>query len=343
MSFRISDYDFSLPEELIAQEPINPRDHSRLLVVERETGKLTEDRFYNLIRYLRVGDLLVVNDARVIPARIFGRKETGGKIEFLLLERLSEHQWKVLLRPARKIEINKRIVFDDSLSARIIERMPDGVFIAEFYYSGDFMEILKNIGRVPLPPYIKREATPEDEIRYQTVYAESPGAVAAPTAGLHFTEQLISELKGGGIEFAKLTLLVGWGTFRKIDVDDIREHRMHEEFFIFPGETASAIMRAKSEKRRVIAVGTTTVRVLETVGKNYPELRALSGYTDLFIYPPYEFKIVDGIITNFHLPRSSLIVMISAFATREIVMKAYAYAIEKKFRFYSYGDAMLIF
>ncbi|MGB9561364.1 MAG: tRNA preQ1(34) S-adenosylmethionine ribosyltransferase-isomerase QueA, partial [bacterium] len=287
--YRLEDYYFDLPQELIAQEPVEPRDHCRLLLLSRKTGELKEDFFYNIGNYLSPGDILVLNDAKVIPARIFGKRSTGGKIELLLIHRLSDKIWKALIRPARRIKPGSILEFGDNVFARVESRDDDGSFIVSFKLNGDFDQFLEREGHIPLPPYIRRDDTALDRIFYQTVYAEKPGAIAAPTAGLHFTERLINELKAKGINFATLTLFVGWGTFKKVKVRDIREHKMDSEHFIFPRECGMAIAEAKRRNSRVIAVGTTVARVLETIAPFFPKKLEFVSSTNLFIYPGFKF------------------------------------------------------
>ncbi|MEO0133094.1 MAG: tRNA preQ1(34) S-adenosylmethionine ribosyltransferase-isomerase QueA [candidate division WOR-3 bacterium] len=342
MSFRLEDYYFDLPKELIAQEPVVPRDSCRLLVLNRSKDELHEDFFYNIGNYLCPGDLLVVNDVRVIPARVFGSCEGGRRVEFLLLNNLHGKVWRALAKPSKRIKDGDIFRLDDDCFIRVCGREDNGSFIVEFCYNGNVNDLLERIGHIPLPPYIKREDSFLDREFYQTIYAKFPGAVAAPTAGLHFTKELVESLKSRGVGFASLTLCVGWGTFKKVKSDDIRLHKMDAEYFIFPRECGLAILKAKKQGNRVIAVGTTTVRVLETVAHKLQDSLEIKGYTDLFIYPGFSFRLVDGIITNFHLPCSTLIMLVSAFAGRERILDAYKYAIAKKFRFFSYGDAMLI-
>ena len=341
LEFNLSTYDYDLDESRIARFAAEPRDSSKLLVV-KSAGRFVETVFSNIVDYLREDDILILNDTKVFPARIFGHKSSGAKIEFLLLENISRLRWKVLARPGKRLKIGTIVNFDENLSAKIIAKNPDGTFEVEFSLVGnDFWQAIEKIGRVPLPMYIRREDVQYDKIRYQTVYAKTRGAVAAPTAGLHFTDELLEKIKSKGVQIAFITLNVGWGTFKPIEVSDIRDHKMHREFYTIPSETAEIINDGMRDGRRIVAVGTTTVRALESAGKTLP-LKPQKDWTDLFIYPGYEFKIVDCLITNFHLPKSSLLVMVSAFAGIETIKNAYDYAIAKNFRFYSYGDAMML-
>ena len=340
--YHISSYDYEFPRELIAQYPKEPRDSSRLLLLS-EDGKVGEDIFCNSQKYLRSGDLLVLNDTKVFPARLLGNKVSGGQIEFLLLENISPRMWKALVRSGRKLRTNTKVIFGEALEAKVIECLPDGSRIVEFSAGNDeFWHLLDKIGHLPLPHYIERADTDSDRTRYQTVYASNRGAIAAPTAGLHFTQQLLSNLFRAGVQTAFITLNVGWGTFRLIESEDIRKHKMHREFFSISAESADAINSAFGAGRRIIAVGTTTVRALESAAQNGMPIIPKSEWTELYIYPGYNFRVSNGLITNFHLPKSSLLVMVSAFAGYERIRKAYEYAIAQKFRFFSYGDAMLI-
>ncbi len=344
MSNRLEDYNYHLPSELIAQYPAEPRDSSRLLVLDRKSGDIKEGIFSDIMNYINEGDLLVLNDAKVIPARIYARKETGGRIELLLLEEIEKNIWHVLLRPGRGVKPGLKINIASNLRAIVLSKEETGSYKIRFESDGKkVIDLLDEIGEIPLPPYIKRPATDYDKERYQTVYAATPGAIASPTAGLHLTEELLGKLKGKGIRIAYLTLLVGWGTFRQVSADDVREHEMASEYISVPAETIRAIKEAKQRANRIIAVGTTVVRAVESLSdKELAEGKKVTRYTGLYIYPPYRFKLTDALITNFHLPRTTLIVLVSAFAGREKILKAYSYAIKNKFRFYSYGDAMLI-
>ncbi|AKI98043.1 tRNA preQ1(34) S-adenosylmethionine ribosyltransferase-isomerase QueA [Kosmotoga pacifica] len=336
---KITDFDYELPEELIAQEPILPRDHCRLLVIRRDSENLEHRRFYDIKEYLEPGDLLVLNDSKVIPARLYGHKSTGAKIEVLLIEKIHSGIWKAIVKPGSKIKKGSQLLFE-KLSCQVIEHLPDSTRILKFN-EPDAEEIIKEIGRLPIPPYISKY--PNDPELYQTVYAKTEGSVAAPTAGLHFTQQLLGELKDMGVNIAYITLHVGLGTFRPVKVENIEEHKMHSEFYTISEETVEKIGKTRKNGNRIIAVGTTVVRTLESVvAENKGRLIAKSGYTDIFIYPPFEFKIVDGIVTNFHLPRSTLLMLVSAFAGREKILKAYEKAVEKRYRFFSFGDACLI-
>lgn len=339
---RLADFDYDLPAAAIAQQPIEPRDHSRLLVLPRDGGPTEHRRFDDLPGLLRAGDLLVLNDTRVMPARLHGRRVgTGARIEVLLLQRLNGDRWETLVRPGRRARPGDQITFGDGqLRARIGAVTPFGGRVVEFSYSGEFTKVLAELGRMPLPPYIQAEL-PDGE-RYQTVYAAVWGSAAAPTAGLHFTPRLLERLQDGGVELAFITLHVGLGTFRPVEAADIRDHTMHAEFYQVSQATAAAVDRARERGGRVVAVGTTTVRTLESLAGQERRLQPGSGWTDLFIYPGYAFRVIDGMVTNFHLPRSSLLMLVSALAGRERVLAAYAEAVAAGYRFYSFGDAMLI-
>jgi len=337
-------FDYHLPEKLIAQKPLENREESRLMVIHRKTGKIEHKKFYQVIDYLEEGDLLILNNTRVIPARLYGRKKTGAKVEFLLLNFLGNNKWKVLVKPGGKLKVGNTIVFpgenNENLEATIIEHKDDGSRIVEFSYSNEELwRMIEKIGKVPLPPYIKSDI--DDPERYQTVYAKEKGAVAAPTAGLHFTEKLLAELKEKGIRIAEITLHVGLGTFRPIKSKNIENHDIHGEWFHVPKETVELINKTKNNSKKIVAVGTTVVRTLETIAR-MEKSSEYSGWTELYIYPPFEFKLVDAMITNFHLPRSSLLVLVSAFASRELILEAYKEAVERKYRFFSFGDASLI-
>ena len=340
--FRLSSYDYELPEELIAQYPSKERSESRLLVLKRPKGELTHHRgFREITRYFRPGDLLVVNDSRVFPARLYGRKETGGRIEVLLL-RLPEKGGPVpaLLR-GRRPRPGLKIFFEKGLFAEVLELLEGGKVLLRLEAKGDILKLLEEIGHVPLPPYIRRPDQVEDLFRYQTVYARKPGSVAAPTAGFHFSQELLKELEKIGVKILSVTLHVGYGTFAPVKTEDIREHRLHEEYVEISEDTAQAINQAKEEGRKVFAVGTTTLRALEFAVKE-GKVRAISSWCGLYIYPGFSFKVVDHLITNFHLPRSSLLILVAAFAGLENIKKAYREAIKRRYRFFSYGDAMLI-
>jgi len=337
-------FDYHLPEKLIAQKPLENREESRLMVIHRKTGKIEHKKFYQVIDYLEEGDLLILNNTRVIPARLYGRKKTGAKVEFLLLNFLGNNKWKVLVKPGGKLKVGNTIVFpgedDENLEATIIEHKDDGSRIVEFSYSNEELwRMIEKIGKVPLPPYIKSDI--DNPERYQTVYAKEKGAVAAPTAGLHFTEKLLAELKEKGIRIAEITLHVGLGTFRPIKSENIENHDIHGEWFHVPKETVELINKTRDNSKKIVAVGTTVVRTLETIAR-MEKSSEYSGWTELYIYPPFEFKLVDAMITNFHLPRSSLLVLVSAFASRELILEAYREAVERKYRFFSFGDASLI-
>ncbi|CQR46957.1 S-adenosylmethionine:tRNA ribosyltransferase-isomerase [Paraliobacillus sp. PM-2] len=339
----INDFNFELPEQLIAQTPLKDRTSSKLLVMERQSQTISHHRFNDIIDYIQPGDCLVLNDTKVLPARLYGsKKDTGAKIEVLLLHQIEGDEWEVLVKPAKKIKIGSKITFgDDKLTAICTEEKEHGGRILQFSYHGIFLEVLNELGEMPLPPYIK-EQLPDQE-RYQTVYAREEGSAAAPTAGLHFTNELLAQLKEKGIKIVFLTLHVGLGTFRPVSVDTIEAHDMHAEFYHMPQETADTINQVKQDGGKVISVGTTSTRTLETIARdNNGELVAASGWTDIFIYPPYQFRAVDGLITNFHLPKSTLVMLVSAFATRDFIMEAYHEAIKKDYRFFSFGDAMLI-
>lgn len=337
-----SDFYFDLPEELIAQTPIEPRDHSKLLKMDKQTGEITHHHFYDVIDFLEEGDLLVVNDSRVIPARLYGNKEnTGAKIEFLLLERKEKDVWEILVKPGKKARRGARFEFGDGiLKAEILEVLPDGNRLARFEYKEDFYSVLEKIGQMPLPHYIKSEL--EDNERYQTVYSRERGSAAAPTAGLHFTNELIEKIVQKGVKIAYVTLHVGLGTFRPVKEENIEDHPMHSEHYELSQVTADLINETKANGKRVIAVGTTSCRTLESVATFKGKIEASEGYTNIFIYPGYEFKVLDGIITNFHLPESTLIMLVSAFAGRENTLNAYKIAVEEKYRFYSLGDSTII-
>ena len=341
---RTSDFDYQLPEELIAQFPAEKRDESRLLVLDRSTKNIEHRKFRDIVGYLREGDCIVVNETKVIPARLWGRRiPTGGKVEVFLLRERRERLWEALVKPGRKAVAGSRISFgDSSFTGQIVDRMNDGRRLILFEDGLDIEELLKDWGEIPLPPYVNREPVESDRNRYQTIYAKTEGAVAAPTAGLHFTDELLDELRQKGVFLVPILLHVGIGTFRPVTTDDPREYPMEAEYFEVSPEAAEAVNRAKSEKARIIAIGTTTVKVLETAVDRENRLVQRKGWADTFIYPPYTFRIVDCLLTNFHLPRSSLLMLVSALADRESILEAYREAIERKYRFYSYGDAMLI-
>ena len=337
---KTSDFDYYLPEELIAQTPVEPRDSSRLLVYDRKTESIEHKIFRDIYDILKPGDLLVVNNTKVLPARIYGQTEHGGKVEILLLKRRGINEWETLVKPGRKAKKGAIWNISDELKAEITEVTDaDGGRVVKFIYDGVFEDILARVGEMPLPPYIHEKL--KDGSRYQTVYCKVDGSAAAPTAGLHFTPELIEKLKEKGVEFATVLLHVGLGTFRPVKAEEITEHRMHTEFYKIDEENAEKINRAKEEGRRVIAVGTTSVRTLESVADERGRVKACSGDTSIFIYPGYKFKCVDGLITNFHLPKSTLVMLVSAFIGREQTLKVYETAVKEKYRFFSFGDACL--
>lgn len=337
-----SDFYYELPEELIAQEPLEKRDHSRLMVLDKHSGEIEHHIFYEIENMLNPGDALILNDTRVLPARLYGVKEgTGGAIEFLLLNKHSLDTWEVILRPGRKAKPGARFIFGNGeLKAEILEVINDGNRLVKFEYDGLFENVLDKLGEMPLPPYITKKL--EDKERYQTVYAKHTGSAAAPTAGLHFTPELLERIKAKGVNIGYVTLHVGLGTFRPVKAETITDHKMHAEYYVLPAETAELINNTKAAGKRVIAVGTTATRTLETAGMNGLPLKASSGWTDIFIYPGKELKVIDALITNFHLPESTLIMLVSAMAGREHVLNAYKKAVEEKYRFFSFGDAMFI-
>jgi len=338
---KVSDFDYELPEELIAQTPIEKRDESRLMVLDREKQTIEHRKFKNIIEYLKPGDVLVRNNTKVIPARIYGKKETGANVEFLLLHNIEGDIWECIVRPGNKLHIGTKVIFGDGLlKAEILDIMEGGTRKVKFYYNGIFNEILDKIGLMPLPPYIHEELKEKD--RYQTVYAKYEGSAAAPTAGLHFTEELFDDLRKKGIEIANVTLHVGIGTFRPVKEETVEEHKMHTEHFYIKKEDVEKINNAKKEGRRVIAVGTTSCRVLESIADENGFVKETEEDTGIFIYPGYKFKCIDGLITNFHLPQSTLLMLVSALAGKEYIMKAYKEAVKEKYRFFSFGDAMLI-
>ena len=335
-----SDFYYELPEELIAQEPLEKRDHSRLMVLDKHSGEIEHHIFYEIENMLNPGDALILNDTRVLPARLYGVKEgTGGAIEFLLLNKHSLDTWEVILRPGRRAKPGARFIFGNGeLKAEILEVINDGNRLVKFEYDGLFENVLDKLGEMPLPPYITKKL----EERYQTVYAKHTGSAAAPTAGLHFTPELLERIKAKGVNIGYVTLHVGLGTFRPVKAETITDHKMHSEYYVLPAETAELINNTKAAGKRVIAVGTTATRTLETAGMNGLPLKAASGWTDIFIYPGKELKVIDALITNFHLPESTLIMLVSAMAGREHVLNAYKKAVEEKYRFFSFGDAMFI-
>lgn len=339
---KTSDFYYDLPERLIAQDPLEDRASSRLLVLDKKSGETEHTIFKNISDYLKKGDCLVINNTKVIPARLIGEKEeSGAKVEFLLLKKISLDVWEVIVKPGRKLREGARAVFGGGLLKAEVEKvLPDGNRIVRFFYDGVFENVLDTLGQMPLPPYITHAL--KDKNRYQTVYAKNDGSAAAPTAGLHFTKELLEKIKNTGVDIAELTLHVGLGTFRPVKVDDVESHVMHSEFYNIDAENADIINNAKKNGGRIISVGTTSTRVLETVADNDGFVVPSSGETKIFIYPPYKFKIVDALITNFHLPESTLLMLVSALAGRENIMKAYKEAVDNEYRFFSFGDAMLI-
>ncbi|UZQ49379.1 tRNA preQ1(34) S-adenosylmethionine ribosyltransferase-isomerase QueA [Clostridium kluyveri] len=338
----VTDFDFYLPEELIAQKPLKQRDEGRLMVLDKKTGKVCHKVFKDIVDYLNPGDCVVLNDTRVLPARLIGvREDTMGKIEFLLLKRKDSCTWETLVKPGKRAKVGNRFNFGNGqLKAEVVSINEDGNRIVRFEYNGVFEEILDKLGQIPLPPYIKEKL--ENKELYQTVYSREEGSAAAPTAGLHFTEELLRELREKGVNLAFLTLHVGLGTFRPVKVENIEEHTMHSEFYSMSKETADMINAAKESGHSVISVGTTSCRTLETIGDENGRVKEQSGWTDIFIYPGYKYKVVDKLITNFHLPKSTLIMLVSAFYGRENTLHAYNVAVKEKYRFFSFGDAMFI-
>lgn len=339
---KVSDFDFELPEELIAQTPLQKRDTSRFMVLNREKKTIEDKHFYDILDYLKPGDILVRNNTKVIPARLFGiKEETNGHCEVLLLKDHGHDIWECLVGNAKIVKLGTVITFGDgSLKAKCVEIRDEGIRLFEMIYQGIFFEVLDRLGIMPLPPYIKEKL--EDRNRYQTVYAKVEGSAAAPTAGLHFTDEIISKIKDMGVEILDVTLHVGLGTFRPIKVDNINDHHMHSEFYMISDEVAEKLNEAKKQDRRIISVGTTSTRTLEANYKKYGMFKATNENTDIFIYPGYKFEAIDVLITNFHLPKSTLLMLISAFATKEFVFEAYHHAVEEKYRFFSFGDSMMI-
>ena len=338
-----ADFDFHLPEELIAQTPLEKRDASRLLVVNRETGEFSDQHFDSIIDQLEPGDALVMNNTRVLPARLYGEKPgTGGHVELLLLKNTEGDFWEVLAKPAKRLKVGAQVVFGDGrLTATITKELDHGGRIVRFDYQGIFLEVLESLGEMPLPPYIHEKLA--DRERYQTVYAKENGSAAAPTAGLHFTKELLTKIEEKGVKLVYLTLHVGLGTFRPVSVDNLEDHEMHSEFYTLSEEAATTLRNVKANGHRIIAVGTTSIRTLETIGNKFNgEIRADSGWTNIFIKPGYQWQIVDAFSTNFHLPKSTLVMLVSAFAGRELTLKAYEHAISERYRFFSFGDAMFI-
>lgn len=335
------DFYFELPEELIAQTPLQRRDASRLMVLNRETGEIAHKHFYDIVDYLKPGDCLVLNDSRVLPARLLGHRPTGGAVEVLLLRDLGDKKWECLCKPGRKMREGDQVTFGDGeLTATVRQVQEDGNRILEFHYEGIFLEVLERLGKMPLPPYIKAELA--DQERYQTVYSREVGSAAAPTAGLHFTKELLDKIRAKGVKTAFVTLHVGLGTFRPVKVEEVLEHHMHSELCMMNEKTAQILNETKTNRGRIICVGTTSCRTLESLVNEDGTFSAKSRWTDIFIYPGYEFKAMDGLITNFHLPESTLVMLVSAFAGREAVLNAYQKAVEEGYRFFSFGDAMFI-
>jgi S-adenosylmethionine:tRNA ribosyltransferase-isomerase len=344
---KLSDFKYDLPEQLIAQYPTQERGSSRMMILDRNIREINNDYFKNILNYLDENDALIVNETKVFPARLIGYKEkTNAKVEVLLLRQLEDSMWEVLVKPARKVRIGNRLVIADTIECDVIDNTVSGGRVVKFDYNGsngqDFFELVERIGSSPLPPYIKRETEPIDKERYQTVYAKKIGAVAAPTAGLHFTEEIIDQLSSKGIKIIPIVLHVGLGTFRPVQVEDLGRHQMDSEYYEVSGESANMINKVREKKGRIIAVGTTSVRVLETLATPDKKIKASSGWTDKFIYPPYSFKMVDGLLTNFHQSQSTLYILVCTFAGYDFARNAYKMAIENQYRFFSYGDAMLI-
>ncbi|MGI6066411.1 MAG: tRNA preQ1(34) S-adenosylmethionine ribosyltransferase-isomerase QueA [Bacillota bacterium] len=338
---KVADFDYFLPNELIAQHPVEPRDSSCLMVLHKDTGTVEHRSFRDVVEYLNPGDVLVINNTKVLPARVYARKESGAKIEVLLLKQLAHNQWEVLVRPGKRIKTGTKLIFSpEEMEAEVFDRTEAGGRIIEFKYQGDFFEILDRVGHMPLPPYIREELA--DGSRYQTVYAQERGSAAAPTAGLHFTRELLKTIEDKGIIIAQVLLHVGLGTFRPVKVENVEEHEIHSEYYQIDPINAEKINKARKEGKRVVCVGTTSTRTLETVADEKGFVCSTQGWSNCYIYPGYKYKAVDVLITNFHLPKSTLLMLVSAFAGHENVMKAYRLAVEKKYRFFSFGDAMLI-
>lgn len=343
MSTKLHDYDYHLPEELIGQEPREPRDHARLMLVDKTNKKIEHKHFYDIIYYLQEGDILVRNSTKVIPARLFGHKETGGVLEILLIKRINLDTWECLLKPAKKLKLGQKLYVgqNSELVAELIEIKDDGNRVLKFTYEGAFEEVLDKLGNMPLPPYIVE--TLKEKERYQTVYAQRGESVAAPTAGLHFTKELLEKIEKKGIKIVDIFLEVGLGTFRPVQTEDVLDHKMHEEIFEIPQEAADIINKGKAEGRRIISVGTTSTRALESSVDENGKVIAQKASTDIFIYPGYEFKVIDALITNFHLPKSTLLMLVSAFSSREFMLSVYETAVKEKYHFFSFGDAMFIY
>ena len=344
----VSDFDYNLPEDLIAQMPADKRENSKMLVLNRENKTIKHKHFYDIVECIDSNTLLILNNTKVLPARLYGTKDTGAKIEVFLLESKKENEWSCLIRPSKRIKPDTIIKISDELSVKAIKRLEDdGEWLVEIICDGNLFDILHKVGNIPLPPYIERKLQTEDiknfdMERYQTVYAKDEGSVAAPTAGLHFTTEILDKLKAKGVEIAYVTLNVGLGTFRPVKCENILDHKMHSETFEITKETADIIKKAKQNGKKIVAVGTTTVRTLETAFQQFGEIKECRSHSELFIYPPYEFKVIDSLITNFHLPKSTLLMLVSALAGKDFIFKAYQEAIENKYRFFSYGDCMLI-
>ncbi|MFC0137292.1 tRNA preQ1(34) S-adenosylmethionine ribosyltransferase-isomerase QueA [Staphylococcus petrasii] len=338
----VEEFDYHLPESLIAQTPLKDRDHSRLLVLGRESGEMEHKHFTDVIDYFEAGDTLVLNDTRVMPARLFGLKEeTGAKVEMLMLTRIEDNDWEVLLKPAKRIKVGNKLSFGEGkIVAECIKELDQGGRIMRLHYDGILEERLDELGEMPLPPYIKERL--DDPDRYQTVYARESGSAAAPTAGLHFTDELLEKIKAKGVNITFITLHVGLGTFRPVSVENIDDHEMHSEYYQMTQETADLLNETKAKGHRIISVGTTSTRTLETIRRDYDQFVAVSGWTDIFIYPGFEYKAIDGLITNFHLPKSTLVMLVSAFSSKKNILNAYNKAVELEYRFFSFGDAMLI-
>lgn len=339
---KVEDFDYELPEELIAQTPIEKRDESRLLVLDKETGNIEHKRFYNIIDYLEKGDTLVLNDSKVLPARLIGvKEETNAVIEILLLKNIEKDNWECLVKPARRIKVGTIVSFGEGkLKAKCTKELDEGIRHFELIYNGILLEILEELGTMPLPPYIHEKL--EDQSRYQTVYAKEVGSAAAPTAGLHFTKELLKKIEDKGINICYVTLHVGLGTFRPVTVEKVEDHEMHSEFYTMSKEVADKLNETKKNNKRIISVGTTSTRTLETIMNLYGEFKECFGWTNIFIYPGYTFKAIDALITNFHLPKSTLVMLVSTLAGREKILNAYKVAVDEKYRFFSFGDAMLI-
>lgn len=340
-AMQVEDYDYDLPQELIAQTPMEPRDHSRLLVVDRAATAVEHKHFYDLVSYLQPGDLLIMNDTKVIPARLIGHKETGAKVEVFLLHRHNQDTWEALVRPGKKLLPGAKVSFGDKLQAEILDKTDFGGRMVRFIFDGVFEEILDELGKTPLPPYIHEKL--QDKSRYQTVYAKVDGSAAAPTAGLHFTPELMQKVRNKGIDIGFVTLHVGLGTFRPVSAKDIREHVMHSEYYVVSEETVQKVAQTRQRGGRVIAIGTTAVRTLESASETGGMIRAGAGVTNIFIYPGYTFQVVDALVTNFHLPQSTLMMLVSALAGRERMLDVYRQAVAEKYRFFSFGDAMFIY